>query len=344
MLTNYTYDLTVIIVVYKRTEFIWDALHSVISQSVSPYRCEVIVVSDTPVDIPLKNQSPIYAEYEVKSILDTRSSYGLKVANASRIAKGKIISILDDDDIFMPGKLRRIIDEFDKDPNLCYIHNGLLIVKSNRPVLKERSGSADSEDLVLNMSNVSANILKYVLTKRLTFNGSSISFLRNIFGNDYSPLEELEGTFEDFVFWYCLFSKKNLKFIFQIYTIYRQHSGNNSSTWFKYERRRKMYLRHYSDWSKMRQFFIFNRKEAYKKFEALFEQEYVHRYMMYSLSTFSRREILEALAHFVKTYALSKKWRYLVILVSTLSLLSPFIGFYLLSVVSSISGIISRAA
>lgn len=344
MLANYTYDLTVIIVVYKRTEFIGDAFRSVISQSVSPYRCEVIVVSDTPVEILFESQLPSYTGYEVKSIVDTRKSYGLKVANALRIARGKIISILDDDDIFITGKLRRTIEEFQKDPNLCYIHNGLLIVESNRSILKEKSGTVNSEDLVINMSNVSGNILISVLSQRLTFNGSSISFLRSIFENDFSSLEELEGTFEDFVFWYCLFSRKNLKFIFQEYTIYRQHSGNNSSTWFKFERRRKMYHRHYSDWSKMRQFFIFNRQEAYKKFEALFEQEYVHRYMMYSLSTFSRRKILPALAKYERTYFLSKKWRYTVILVSTLSLLSPLIGFSLLSVISSLSGIISRAS
>ena len=114
--------ISVIVVAYNRRKYILQAVRSALQQTLPKDLYEVIVVKnfrDEIIDRKLE-------EWKVANIHSEQSSQGGKIYEGIRAAEGEVISILDDDDEFLPNRLSVLYRAFSQ--GACYFHNGKIII------------------------------------------------------------------------------------------------------------------------------------------------------------------------------------------------------------------------
>lgn len=120
-------DVSVIIPTYKRSEDIIRAVDSVLNQTIKSF--EVIVIDDNGLDTEEGKKTAIAMEKykndpKVIYIQHQRNKNGSAARNTGiRVAKGRYISFLDDDDAYMPERLEKMIkkmDSLDESWGACY--------------------------------------------------------------------------------------------------------------------------------------------------------------------------------------------------------------------------------
>jgi glycosyltransferase involved in cell wall biosynthesis len=115
--------VTVLIDTYNYGRFIGEAIDSVLSQDFPMEQVEILVVDDGSTDDTAervkKYGSGISYLHKPNGGQASAFNFGLKRA------KGEIVFLLDADDYFLPGKLRRIVEEFGKHPEVGTIYHRL---------------------------------------------------------------------------------------------------------------------------------------------------------------------------------------------------------------------------
>ena len=114
---------TILIDAYNYGEFIERAIDSVLSQDFPPEQLEVIVVDDGSTDDTGERVRRYGSriKYLLKENGGQASAFNLGFANAS----GDMILLLDADDYFLPGKVRRIFDAFQAHPAVGMVYHKL---------------------------------------------------------------------------------------------------------------------------------------------------------------------------------------------------------------------------
>ncbi len=143
--------ISVIITAYNRKEFLLNAIKSAVNQTLDKKYYEIIVVKnfeDKTIDDFINGNKII-------NILSNNIGGNSKYIEGLEIAKGNIISFLDDDDSFLSNKLEFVYNKF-KNDDLVYYHNDNIPVNNKYEIL-----------------NVNRN-------KYITFNMSSISIRKSI--------------------------------------------------------------------------------------------------------------------------------------------------------------------
>jgi len=112
--------VSVIIPVYQGDRFLAEAVESVLNQTYT--HCEIIVIDDGSTDNSRKVLEPYfdkirYVFHENQGVAAARN-YGIK------LAKGELISFLDQDDLWLPDKLALQVACFDAQPELGIVHCG----------------------------------------------------------------------------------------------------------------------------------------------------------------------------------------------------------------------------
>ena len=116
--------ISVIVPAYNRREYLLSAVNSVVSQDFPRDLYEVIVVknfSDDAIDSKLQ-------ELGVVNLHSDQPGLGAKVYEALQVARGEVISLLEDDDEFLPGKLQRVYSSFKAKSTLDFYRNGELLI------------------------------------------------------------------------------------------------------------------------------------------------------------------------------------------------------------------------
>ena len=110
-------DVSVIIPTYKRSEDIARAIDSVLNQTIKSF--EVIVVDDNGLDTDEGKKTALVMEQykndsKVVYIQHKANKNGSAARNTGiRVAKGRYISFLDDDDAYMPKRLEKMVNKMD---------------------------------------------------------------------------------------------------------------------------------------------------------------------------------------------------------------------------------------
>lgn len=127
--------ISVIIPTFNRAPYIVEAIESVLQQSASPV--EVIVVDDGCTD----GTSEILAGYEGKIVCIRQENRGIGAARNAGIrrSRGDYLAFLDDDDVWVPGKLDRQMQCFSHTPGLEAVYGHVEQFVS--PDLEARSAS-----------------------------------------------------------------------------------------------------------------------------------------------------------------------------------------------------------
>lgn len=130
--------ITALIDTYNHERFIGEAIESVLAQDFPATAMEIVVVDDGSTD-----STPQVAARYADRIRYIRKENGgqasaLNVGFAE--ARGEIVSLLDGDDVWLPQKVRRVVDEFDAAPEavvVCHPHDAW--VPDSGVVLEDRS-------------------------------------------------------------------------------------------------------------------------------------------------------------------------------------------------------------
>src|SRR5277367_3928189 len=115
--------VTVLIDSYNYGHFIEEAIESVIAQDFPSDQFEILVVDDGSTDDTAERVEKFGAriQYLYKPNGGQASAFNLGFLKA----KGEIIAMLDADDYWLPGKLRRIVQEFEKHADAGMVYHRL---------------------------------------------------------------------------------------------------------------------------------------------------------------------------------------------------------------------------
>jgi glycosyltransferase involved in cell wall biosynthesis len=116
--------VSVLITTYNYGRFIEEAIDSVLSQDYPPDQIEVVVVDDGSTDDTAERVRKYGSRvrYFYKPNGGQASALNLGFAKA----RGEIIVLLDGDDFFLPGKLVRVAEAFQRDPALGMVYHPML--------------------------------------------------------------------------------------------------------------------------------------------------------------------------------------------------------------------------
>jgi glycosyltransferase involved in cell wall biosynthesis len=161
--------ITALVDTYNHEKYIEQALVSVLEQGLSPTELEIVVVDDGSTD----NTPSIIQKFAPRVKLVRKKNGGQATAfNAGFAeARGDIVALLDADDYWLPGKLRRVMDEFEKNPSVGTVHHRLREMNEITGEIHDSVFSAISGDI--------ANDRKLILSFTPTPT-SSLAFRREV--------------------------------------------------------------------------------------------------------------------------------------------------------------------
>ena len=121
------------LIVSHGREIVGNAIESVLNQDLEKDSYELIVVADQKLD-SLKRYE---RDSRLKLVYSDSRDPGGKWAEAISLAKGDVVSFLDDDDEWVPHKLKTVRDKFVSDPLLGYYHNCHISIDYNGRILHD---------------------------------------------------------------------------------------------------------------------------------------------------------------------------------------------------------------
>jgi len=212
--------ISVIIPVYNRTQYVSEAINSVLTQTLDKNKYEIIVISN--VDLPEREG--------VKITKSKDPTLGGKVVEGILNSEGEIISLLEDDDLFSTNKLEVVYVTF-KRYNISLFHNEMYFIDENGN--RRESLEKKREETVrkyIREDPVSYTFLKRNLTDKikLSFNNSSISFRKKALLPYLDYIKDIKHLGLDTIIFFLAAYKNNLFLSPQKLTCYRVHTSNAS--------------------------------------------------------------------------------------------------------------------
>lgn len=175
--------ISVIVLAHDRKEFLLDALTSVARQSLPINRFEVIVVKN------FENEEidSFIAKNGFKNLLTSVSNLGAKIVLGVKNSSGKIITFLEDDDIYEPERLRVIESQFLSHKSMIYFHNNFQERDSKLRPLSRTKFPMVKNIKVIDSRNISLSTVNWAISHSTQANLSSIAVLKETM----EPLLEL---------------------------------------------------------------------------------------------------------------------------------------------------------
>ena len=122
--------VTALIDTYNQSRFIEEAIDSVLAQDFPTNEMEILVVDDGSTD-DTRERVAKYGErvrYIHKENGGQASAFNVGFAEA----RGDIIALLDGDDVWLPQKIRRVVEEFEKHPDAGLVYHPCKIWDTER--------------------------------------------------------------------------------------------------------------------------------------------------------------------------------------------------------------------
>lgn len=140
-----TIRVTALIDAYNYGRFINDAIESVLDQGLAAEDLEIIVVDDGSTDDTRARVEEYGGRvtYLYKENGGQASAFNVGISHA----KGDIVALLDADDYWFPGKLRRVVEEFGRNSTLGLVYHPLRELRTQTGGWKEPNFHAVSGDV-----------------------------------------------------------------------------------------------------------------------------------------------------------------------------------------------------
>ncbi len=228
-LRDFEIKCSIILTVYKRTEFVEQALDSLENQSVDKNLFEVLIISN----IELKLSKTYNLNMQI--IISDQLSLAGKIASGILLARNEVVTFLEDDDLYCKDRIEHILRSFRDNKDLDYYHNRGVHFRALTFLLKKpKICSVKSAQVLLdNKDKNDGDITKaaeYKLNKyQADYNLSSMAFRRTFISNYIEILSDLGTRYIDsFVFSVALYKGNSIIIDLRTDTLIRTHSLNAS--------------------------------------------------------------------------------------------------------------------
>jgi glycosyltransferase involved in cell wall biosynthesis len=224
-------EISVIVMAYRKSQFLAEALASVASQSLARHKFEVILVTSF-VDSEV---ATLCRDLRVRCIQCDEGYVAEKTRIGIVASAGEIVTFLDYDDMYTPSRLETLLNEFQRHPRLGFYRNGIVYVDSKGQEIHGK-GLAPSFRLFSNPSR-----RYYVLDehKRRTdprmgmsrpdFCGSAMALRRAVALAAVPTLERIKTSVDSALFYTAWAAPFELELDSNKLTRYRIHEGNTSA-------------------------------------------------------------------------------------------------------------------
>jgi glycosyltransferase involved in cell wall biosynthesis len=115
-------EITVIVGAYRRQHYLVGAVQSVLKQTIDRSRYEIVVIKNFRTEAIDR----FLEEHGVRCLFVDEPRIGRWVMNAIRAARAPLIAFLDDDDLFEPGRLERVLQVFRERPRTGFYHSRVI--------------------------------------------------------------------------------------------------------------------------------------------------------------------------------------------------------------------------
>jgi glycosyltransferase involved in cell wall biosynthesis len=203
--------VSVIVPSYNAARFLPASLDSVIAQTYEDW--EIIVVDDGSSDDTADVLACYQSRLKDKLRCIRKANGGPSAArNAGiRVAQGEIVALLDADDIWLPSRLSRSVEELDRDPEVGLVHARVARISVQGVVINEPF--ADSKYLA-------GRIAPYIYTRRAHIMCVTVTFRRCAVDADDAFDERLRAA-EDRDLWFRIAQTFKVAYIDEILAQYR---------------------------------------------------------------------------------------------------------------------------
>jgi GT2 family glycosyltransferase len=210
-------SVTALIDTYNHDAFLARAIESVLSQDTGGAQLDVVVVDDGSTDCTAD-----VVEQFGKGIRYLRKENGGQATafnQALPMAKGDIVALLDGDDFWLPGKLRRVMEAFESDASIGLVGHGIDILNRDGATDRLFTSQAITVSLSTHESAQAFVTLKPLLgTSRMTVRQSVLERVLPV------P-EELTLEADEWIFTIAA-AVAPIRVLDASLTCYRMHSGN----------------------------------------------------------------------------------------------------------------------
>jgi len=210
--------ITVLVIVYNYGRFIEEAIDSVLAQEFALDKAEIIVVDDGSTDDTAERARKYGSkiQYHRKENGGQASALNFGIGKAS----GEIVTLLDADDFFLPGKLARVVEAFQGERSLGMVYHEI-------EVWNERTGERRDWDFVAVSGDLHKEPKKFVVY--LTPPNLAISFRRSALKRLLPIPEDIRMVADCYLAALIPFIAPVLA-IPEVLAIYRVHGANSHYT------------------------------------------------------------------------------------------------------------------
>ena len=230
-LRDFEIKCSIILTIYKRTEFVEQALDSLENQSVDKNLFEVLIISN----IELKLSKTYNLNMQI--IISDQLSLAGKIASGILLARNEVVTFLEDDDLYCKDRIEHILRSFRDNKDLDYYHNRAVHFRAPTFLLKKpKICSVKSAQVLLdNKDKNDGDITKateYKLNKyQADYNLSSMAFRKDFIIDHAKEIAKLGTRYIDtFVFSIALYKGNSLLIDSKILTSIRINEFNASQS------------------------------------------------------------------------------------------------------------------
>ena len=215
--------ITILILAFKRKEFIQEAMESAINQSYPRDKYEVIC----SVGFHDKQLSAFMREHNIKEIY-CDGTIGDSLREGLNASRGQIVAFLDDDDIFERDKLEKMVSKFDSYPDCVYYHNNVSLINVSSSAIIE---IPDPYNKQITRSFIWYPMRGYrkILRQRGDFNMSSIAVNRETLLRYIDVFSQISTSQDSIIFFLLLQLKSPFYLDKSPTTKYRLHDSETNA-------------------------------------------------------------------------------------------------------------------
>ena len=222
--------LSVIIIVYDRTNFIIDALKSLVSQTLNKALFEVILVTNIPLKIP------DFPSLNLRIIESDLKKGTQKYKQGIENSIGQVICFLEDDDVFTPKKLEIVYTIFHNNKDIVFYKNQPLKTTDVARALKDEPIRSLTNQNVrfYKISDSTAPVIFWKARRiKASFNTSTMCVRKQYYDNSLTNSLLMSHSFpgDEVIFLLPFLSKKpvNIAVDRRKLTIYRLHESYSNT-------------------------------------------------------------------------------------------------------------------
>lgn len=232
-------DFSIIMPAYNCERFVGAAIESVLNQDFDDF--ELIVIDDGSSDGTL-NVVRQLAEKDNRLKILSAENVGKPSMVRNRglsLANGKYLAFLDADDIYLPGRLRRIFDVFEKFDNVAVVLSDFLWIDENGKYAKAQTFFEENEFLQKAQATVkdmgdsilacNKEFYGFVSTVFAPMNTNSITIRRSYYSREALRFNESLTLMEDFDLWFRVVVGKEVAIRNECLSAYRKYGNSISS-------------------------------------------------------------------------------------------------------------------